>query len=141
HSPGIAACMTQLFPGPAPRQDDPLEQSALVLHGPWLVEHVFGATGVAGWSALLMTRSLTVTRTWVSGVGSFTHPASNVPAYPVGRTPWTRFVILTLTCRCSRSPWRRTTRMRAAAPAGPCWGTMRRLSLPPTAGRDRKSVG
>src|SRR5207247_4086985 len=96
HSPLIAACITQLFTGPTPRQVSPLGQSPAVLHGLSLLAHVLGATGGASWSALFTTSPLTVTRTCVSGVGSFRHPATIVPAYPVGSMWWTRRVIGTM---------------------------------------------
>src|SRR5215831_11018394 len=80
HSPLTAAWSTQLLTGSAPQHDSPLGQSADVLHGVSLVEHPFGATGVAGCRALLMTTACAVTRTCVSGVGSCSQPATIVPA-------------------------------------------------------------
>ena len=81
--------------------------------------HVFGATGVASWRALFTSSVSMVSRTWVSGVVSRSHPAKIVPANPVGIWPCTRRDIRTVTSMWGDgSMTRGRFRMRAATPPG-----------------------
>src|SRR5213594_3174208 len=86
HSPLTAACICHAFTGPTPRQVSLFaqlghaggRQSAVVSHargGACSGEHVFGATGVASWRALLTSSASTVTRTCVRGLLSLNQPA------------------------------------------------------------------
>src|SRR5206468_1166591 len=74
-----------------------LVQSTSVEHEGPVAEQVFGAMGTTGFIALLTSIDWTVTRTWVSGVGSRVQPARTIPANPVGRLPWTGLVMRTIT--------------------------------------------
>src|SRR4029077_1566409 len=131
HSPLTAAWSTQLLTGSAPQHDSPPGQSADEVHGVVVVEHPVGAAGVAGWNALLMTTDSAVTRTCVSGVGSRSHPATIVPAKPVGNCPWTVRVRRTMTCTLGGDALScRLTRVRAATPPGAGCERTRHLSLP-----------
>jgi hypothetical protein len=75
HSPLTPIWPAHDLTGPAPKQESPDGHSAAVAHGASLLEQVRGTEGFAGWSALFTTRSVSVTRTCTSGVGSWRQPA------------------------------------------------------------------
>src|SRR2546426_12459393 len=86
HSPLTAACICHAFTGPTPRQVSLFaqlghaggRQSAVVSHakgGLCSGEQVLGATGVAGWSPLLISSVSMVTRTCGRGLLARNHPA------------------------------------------------------------------
>src|SRR5205085_6761433 len=100
HSPFTAACICHDLTVPAPQHFSPDGQSALVAHAVFDDEQVRGTVGVAGWSELFTTRSVSVTRTCTSGDVSRFQPATIVAAKPVGMTPCVGRERRTRTSRC-----------------------------------------